>query len=101
MHIKRLLSCTMAALMTITSFNLNVMAAELPDVADDGANVVEEQQVDIPVENDADGQEDCPALPDGPLVIHERANPQQAVADSRSAKPQTLAESLQVLGSYL
>ena len=47
------------------------------------------------------GKEDCPADPDGPLVVHERSYPEQEVAYGSCSEPQTLAQSLQMLGRYL
>ena len=49
----------------------------------------------------ADGEEDAPCVGDGPLVVHERANPQQQVAHGGGAEPQAQAPARQVLGSDL
>ena len=51
--------------------------------------------------DEADGSEDCPALPDRPSLVHERANPEQHIAYGRSTQPEALAETQQVLGSHL
>ena len=46
--------------------------------------------------DEADGQEDGPALPNGHLVIHQRTDPEEEVANGGGAEPETLTEALQM-----
>ena len=47
--------------------------------------------------NKANHEEYGPAFPKVPSIVHERANPQEEVADGSGAEPQTLTKTLQVL----
>lgn len=51
--------------------------------------------------NEADHEEYGPAHPYGPLIVHQRANPQEEVAYGCGTEPQALTETLQVFGGYL
>lgn len=51
--------------------------------------------------DDADGGEDDPSDPDGELIVEQWANPEEAVADGGSAKPEALAEAEEVFGGDL
>ena len=48
---------------------------------------------------EADGKEESPGHPDGILVIDQRANPEDAVANGGSTEPKTLAETLKMFRS--
>ena len=50
--------------------------------------------------DDADSEEHGPCYPDGSLVVDQRADPEHEVADGGGSEPQTLTETLHVLGCY-
>ena len=50
--------------------------------------------------DEADAEEYCPSHPDGACVVDEWADPEQEVADSGCSEPETLTETLKMLGRY-
>ena len=50
--------------------------------------------------DEADCQEHCPGYPDRIFIINQRTNKQHKVTQGGGAEPETLAETLHVLGGY-
>lgn len=49
--------------------------------------------------DEADDEEYSPALPEGPVVVHKRTDPEEEVTEGCRAEPETLAETLHMGGS--